>query len=124
MREQSEPGDELLTQDTYLAVEARRRVPAGLELGPFSYYPEWDDEQAAACHVLNRVGMRRLLQETGASLAAFSGYGLAVQCPEVIPLSDEAQAELRQIVNARYDLIKTIPQFGQAYTDLELLKLK
>lgn len=124
VREQSEPGDELLTQDTYLAVEARRRVPAGLELGPFSYYPEWDDEQAAACHVLNRVGMRRLLQETGASLAAFSGYGLAVQCPEVIPLSDEAQAELRQIVNARYDLIKTIPQFGQAYTDLELLKLK
>jgi hypothetical protein len=124
IREQSDPADLLLTQDAYLAVEAGRNVPLGLELGPFSYFPEWDDEKADACHVLNRAGMRRLLQETDAPLAAFSGYGLAVQCPEVSKLPDEDREALQELLMRRYEPLKTVASFGQAATDLEILGLR
>jgi hypothetical protein len=59
----------LLTQDTYLAVEAGRRVPAGFELGPFGYFPDLDDATAARCHVLNRAGMLQALRQTDAPVA-------------------------------------------------------
>jgi hypothetical protein len=114
----------LLTQDTYLAVEARRRVPAGLELGPFGYFPELDDAKAARCRVLNRAGLLRLLRQTDAPVAAFSGYALAIGAPSMKELSPEAQSELWQAVADRYDQIDTVPDFGQGATKLGIWTLR
>jgi hypothetical protein len=122
LREEVPAGGELLTQDTYLAVEARRRVPAGLEMGPFGYFPELDDATAQRCHVLNRAGLLRLLGKTDAPLAAFSGYALAIGAPSMRELSPEAQAELWQAVASRYDPVETIPDFGQGATKLGIWK--
>ncbi len=110
----------LLTQDTYLAVEAQRRVPAGFEMGPFGYFPELDDAKAARCHVLNRTGMLRALRQTDAPVAAFSGYALAIGAPAMRELSPAEQAELWQVVAGRYDRVEEIPDFGQGATRLGL----
>jgi hypothetical protein len=115
-------GDLMLTQDTYLAVETGARVPHGLELGPFSYFPEWDREHAEACHVLNRQMMTELLQACPAEIAAFSGYGLAIRLPEVTELAPEEQARLWALVRSGYEPFAEVPRFGQADTTLRILK--
>lgn len=118
-----EPGaHDVLTQDTYLAVEAGLHVPPGMEMGPFSYFPEFTDERAAALHVLNRSGLRKVLDEAAAPLAAFSDYGLCVACPEVSELSREEQLELRARLHQRYALVGVEPFFGQGGTTLRLYK--
>jgi len=111
----------LLTQDTYLAVEAGLRVPPGLEMGPFSYYPDWDREQAEACHVVNRDMMLDLIRSGSVPVAAFSDYGLAIRSPAVLPLSDTEQQELWDAVQASYRPIESVMEFGQASTQLRIL---
>ncbi len=118
------PSGLLLTQDTYLAVEAGLRVPAGMELGPFCYFPDMPREKAERLHVLNREMLRELLGTCEATIAAFSGYGLAIRCPEITQLPVDEQAELWTIVEAHYESTATIEDFGQADTVLRVLNLK
>lgn len=110
----------LLTQDAYLAVEADMDVPRGMEMGPFSYFPEMPRERAERLKVLNREMLRDLLASCSARVAAFSGYGLAIRCPEVMPLSNAEQQELRELLEQRYQLICEVPHFGQAHTPLRI----
>jgi hypothetical protein len=110
----------LLTQDTYLAVETGLNVPRGMELGPFCYYPEWSDERARRCHVLNRNGMDRLLRTTPAQVAAFSGYGLAIRSPEILPLADEEQTRLQTVLRERFHPVWKLADFGQGSTELTI----
>jgi hypothetical protein len=115
-------GDVLLTQDLYLAVEAGWRVPEGLELGPFSYFPDWSTGKAKACRVMNREMMLNLLASCEAPVAAFSGYSLAIRCPEVAPLGTEDEQALWLVVNQRYQHVARVEGFGQAGTTLEIMK--
>ncbi|MDP2989071.1 MAG: hypothetical protein Q8O57_00695, partial [Kiritimatiellota bacterium] len=70
IREATQPGDLLLTQDPYLAVETNLKLPPGLEMGQFSYFPALSDNQAARLHVFNRAGFEHLLRTTVSPLAA------------------------------------------------------
>lgn len=124
IRQETEAGAEILTQDPYLAVEANLRLPRGLEMGEFCYFPELSDEQAARLHVFNRGGFERLLRETAAPVAALSGYALAIQSPQVIPLTAEDQALFSSIIAERYEPKTNIACFGQAYTTLKIYRKK
>jgi hypothetical protein len=114
------PADLLLTQDLYLAVESGRHVPAGMELGPFCYFPALTDAQAEQYRVLNRTAMERLLRTCPAPVAAFSGYGFAIRAPAIAALAVDEQARLWAILEARYVETTTIAQFGQASTTLRI----
>ena len=114
----------LLTQDTYLAVEAGLSVPAGLELGPFSYFPEWTEARASACHVVNRAMLDRILRTSDATVAAFSGYGLAIKSPAIEELPFEEHDRLWRIVTERYSPFREMEYFGQAHTRLTILAMK
>ncbi len=117
----SAPSDLLLTQDLYLAVEAGLHVPAGMELGPFCYFPALTDQEAARCHVLNRAGLEAVLGNCPAAVAAFSDYGLAIRAPAVTMLPVDEQAHLWAILRTRYAETTRITQFGQASTTLRVL---
>jgi hypothetical protein len=110
----------LLTQDTYLAVEAGLDVPRGWEMGPFSYYPDLDDATAGRLHLVNRRMLRETLAAAPARVAAFSGYSLSIASPAVVPLTPAEQAELLAAVHAQYHAWREIPRFGQAGTTLRL----
>ncbi len=112
----------LLTQDTYLAVESGLKVPPGMELGPFCYFPDMDSSKARLCHVLNREMMREILESGACPVAAFSGYGLAIKCPEVARLSKDEQIGLWKILKKSYQPVLDIEDFGQADTTLRILK--
>ena len=124
IRKETKPGDLLLTQDPYLAVEANLKLPYGLEMGQFSYFPDFSDDQAERLHVFNRAGFERLLRTTEAPIAALSGYALAIQSPGVTPLTPEDQALFTKIVTDRYTPMTNVPCFGQAYTTLKIYRKK
>lgn len=121
VRELSQPGDLLLTQDPYLAVEAGLDVPRGMELGQFCYFPEWPRDKAENGCVLNREMMIELLEMVEAPVAAFSGYGLAIRSPQVSRLTEKESRELWRIVEERYAPRFEVEPFGQADTRLRVL---
>ena len=112
----------LLRQNTYLAVEAGMRVPDGLEMGPFSYFPELGDEDAQRFHVMNTRRLSELITSASCRVAAFSGYGLAVRAP----VMDEVPHAERQMffskVGKYYDRVQEVPGFGQNGTTLQIWK--
>ena len=93
-------------------------------MGQFSYFPALSDDRAASLHVFNRAGFEHLLRTTEAPLAALSGYALAIQSPEVMPLPPEDQALFTKIVTDRYTPMTNVPCFGQAYTTLKMYRKK
>lgn len=121
----AESGTALLTQDTYLALEAGLPVPHGLEMGPFSYYPDWTRERAERIGVMNREMMIELLStSTNTPIAALSGYSLSIRCPEVEEVSREDRMAFDGILQERFERVETVPGFGQAGTPLEIWRLK
>lgn len=113
----------LLTQDTYLAVEAGADVPKGMEMGPFSYYPGLSRADAEKLHLMNEEMLLELISEGTASIAAFSGYGLSIRSPEVSELTAEEQGRLRTALLRNYHPTASIPHFGQAHTTLNVFEL-
>ena len=121
----AEGGTQLLTQDTYLAVEAGLPVPHGLEMGPFSYYPDWERERAEHLGVMNRDMMLELLATgTNAPIAALSGYSLSIRSPEIEEVVREDQMAFDEILQTRFERVESVPGFGQAGTTLNLWRLK
>jgi hypothetical protein len=112
----------LLTQDVYLAVDAHRRVPAHMEMGPFCYYPEMPRERAEKLHLLNREMLMETLASVEAPLAAFSGYGLAIESPSIAAVDETDAALFRKQIELRYEHLESFAHFGQAHTTLEILR--
>jgi hypothetical protein len=124
LRERNPPDAVLLTQDTYVAVEAGLRVPEGMELGPFSYYPDWSDEKAEKLRVMNKTMLEQCIEQARCPFAAISGYGLTIRSPEVSELTLEERQNLQHELDRYYEAVRTVPHFGQAHTPLELFKRK
>lgn len=124
LREFCAPGEELLTQDTYLAVEAGLTVPRGLEMGPFAFYPAFSRARATALHVVNQEMLEEIIRATPAPLAALSGYSFTIRSPEVEELSASDQAHLLDVLRERYEEVDVIPDFGQGSTELRLFMRK
>lgn len=124
IKSMTRPGDILLTQDVYLAVETGLRLPRGMEMGQFCYFPFWSREKATACHVLNRDMMLDLLNTVEAPVASFSGYGLIIGSPAIVKLPKAEQDLLWKAVNERYALSEEFANFGQADTTLKIMRRK
>jgi len=112
----------LLTQDVYLAVEAGMRVPEGFEMGPFSYFPDLSDEDAARYHVMNKTRLTALLGSAPCSVAAFSGYGLAIRSPVMDAVPSEDVQLFLSVLGRNYERVQTVPDFGQQATTLEIFR--
>lgn len=120
----SPEGSTLLTQDTYLAVEANRQVPAGMEMGPFCYYPDLSRDRAEKLHLLNKEMLLEILEMSDAPLAAFSGYGLSVESPAVVEVNEADATLFAEALERHYFWSDSIPHFGQAHTTLDIYQRK
>ena len=112
----------LLTQDVYLAVEAGMKVPEGLEMGPFGYFPALSDEGAAKFKVLNKRGLLTLLEHAPCEVAAVSGYGFAIRAPVMDRVSDDDAQIFWSALTRNYDRIEEVADFGQHSTTLQIFK--
>ena len=106
-------GKTLLTQDLYLAIETGRKVPTGLEMGPFA--------------MLTDEEWKKLLTETApasCTVAALSGYAFAIEPPVCTERSIEKQMEYWTLLKRNYGLVDREETFGQNATTLLILKRK
>ena len=115
-------GDMLLTQDTYLAVEMGRRVPPGMEMGPFSYFPSLSTEEASAMHVLNGELMERTIASAPCRLAAVSGYGFAIEAPKGSKTPEEMRQRYVDALLRKYRRTGAEHNFGQNHTTLQIFE--
>ena len=122
IRRLAEKDGVLLTQDIYLAVETGMHVPKGLEMGPFSYFPALSDADATRFHVMNRSRLSALLASAPCSVAAFSGYGLAIRSPVMDEVPQEDVQLFLGLLGKNYDRVQEVPDFGQHCTTLEIMK--
>lgn len=100
-------GKELLTQDLYLAIETNRKVPQGLEMGPFA--------------ILSDEEWVRLLESAPCRIAACSGYTFAVNPPVCDERPLKQQIKYWNILSSRYYRVFKNNSFGQSSTPLEIL---
>ena len=103
-------GKDIFTQDLYLAIETGRDVPEGLEMGPFS--------------MLSDAEWRRLIESAPCNVAAFSGYGFAIDPPECKERPVEKQMEYWKLLKKNYSLVGKEDVFGQNATTLMILQKK
>lgn len=116
-------GAAILTQDAYLAVEAGRDVPHGFEMGPFGYFAALGTDEARKFNVLNHDLALEAIKSGKFPAAALSGYSFAMSAPELAK-DDSTRAEMEREVSRHYDLVKTVPDFGQEHTTLTIWALK
>ena len=120
-------GTMLLTQDLYLAIETRRKVPEGLEMGPFSYWPNRSDLKTkafAGAKVLDDAAMEALVASAPCAVAALSGYTFAIAAPVCDETPIDRQIALWSAVKRNYALKFKEERFGQNATTLLVLKRK
>ena len=123
--EQLDPGGKMLfTQDLYLAVEMERKVPEGLEMGPFSYFPAMSTAEAEALHVMNGERMERLIESAPCALAACSGYGFAIEVPKGTQTPIETQRKFGDLLLRKYRYRGHVKKFGQNHTMLQYFTRK
>ena len=103
-------GGDILTQDLYLAIETGRKVPKGLEMGPFA--------------MLNDAEWRTLLHSAPCAIAALSGYSFAIMPPACTERPVNEQLEYWSILKRSYQLVFREESFGQNQTTLLVLKKK
>lgn len=103
-------GKTLLTQDLYLAIETGRKVPEGLEMGPFS---QLSDEEWLG-----------LLSSAPCEIAALSGYSFCINPPVCDERPIEKQMACWTALKPNYELVYQDEAFGQNATSLLILKKK
>lgn len=105
-------GTRLLTQDLYLAVETNRKVPKGLEMGPFA--------------MLTDAEWRALLRDAPKAypVAALSGYAFAIDPPVCKERAFSQQLDYWKILKESYVPVSQEESFGQNATPLLILKRK
>lgn len=100
-------GKTLFTQDLYLAIETNRRVPKGLEMGPFA--------------ILSDTDWRELLATVDCPVAALSGYTFAIEPPVCNERPVDQQLAYWNLLKANYRLVVREEAFGQNATPLLIL---
>ena len=106
-------GRTIFTQDLYLAIETNRKVPKGLEMGPFAMLT--DDE------------WKTLLTETApqeCAVAALSGYSFAIRPPKCDERPVAQQLDYWTSLKKNFELVGREEAFGQNATPLLILKRK
>lgn len=103
-------GKDIFTQDLYLAIETGRKVPKGLEMGPFA--------------MLSDREWRQLLSASTCRVAALSGYAFAIRPPLCDERPVEQQLEYWSLLKRHYKLVMREENFGQNHTTLLVLERK
>lgn len=103
-------GKELFTQDLYLAVETGRKVPKGLEMGPFAQ--------------LSDAEWKNLVDTVECPVAALSGYTFAIEPPVCNERPMDRQLEYWSRLKRRYEMVRSEGCFGQNSTTLLILRKK
>ncbi len=108
--------DSIFTMHAFIAIQSRRNLLPGLEMGVFSYYPEWNTEAANRYGVINDDIARAYLssERAAAVLLTPEDFRRNSTLKTLDPQERQENAEqMLQLIKSHYDLALTVPSFGQ-----------
>jgi hypothetical protein len=122
------PGEgTVLTMRTVVAVEAHRRVPPGLEMGIFSYFPDETADESARFHRANDANLHAMVQSgaydaivIGEMDLAMNGYMIPVRGDDRVV----KRRKLLELIRSRYQLTARVEKFGQWHENMDLYVLR
>jgi hypothetical protein len=117
----------LVTLDTVLAVESRRRVPPGWEMSIFSYFPNRSEADGERLGILTPGRVAASLRDPSVGAVALSDHALGILVENNLsgfrPGTTLSEAELHAALPAlaRYRLDRVFAHFGQFGENLYVL---
>ncbi|HSN76209.1 MAG TPA: glycosyltransferase family 39 protein [Anaerolineae bacterium] len=111
LRNLAPDGQQVLTFNLHLALEAGLDVPDGFEMSIFSYRPTWSDEQALRYRVINNAGLLAALEQ-GADAVALTRFDQDLLYGERDTLFDA--------LYRNYRLASVVPGFGPLGDELQI----
>ncbi|MFP3953822.1 MAG: ArnT family glycosyltransferase [Candidatus Acetothermia bacterium] len=110
--ENTSPDDPVFTTHTYLAIEANRDVLDGMEMGIFSFYPNWTTPRARRYKVVNLFLLRQYIENQAGKLLIltdrdFTLSGIYEQT------GTEVRRTLLQPLESNYEQVFKMENFGQ-----------
>ena len=111
LQETTPAGSQLLTFNSYLALEAKRKIPPGLEMSIFSYRPTWTTQQARRYKVVNNELLLEIMRGD-VSAAVFSEFDLNLLYGE--------RNLLLETLYQNFRWAKTVPGLGPLRDDLRI----
>jgi len=120
VQQHTQPTDEIFTFQTYLAVEAQRRVCPGLEMAAFSYYGpkslsgrHLSTAECHRLHVVNDAIVRDWFARRRPALVVLSEGDVTLLGGTTEGDQVQARGEILPLLLAGYRLVKVFPRVGQ-----------
>ncbi|MCH8748865.1 hypothetical protein IH781_03915 [Patescibacteria group bacterium] len=107
--------DLIFTPETYLAVEAERRVVPGTELGRFFYFPEWSPDVVRIMGVLNEPMFNDIITSRQAQIIVINTAFFWRQVPDQ---AEEREKLLSWIESSGYQRVDLLHDFLPAVESL------
>lgn len=108
--------DSIFTMHSFIAIQSRRNLLPGLEMGVFSYYPEWDKETAERYSVIDDDIAREYISDERAAaiLVTPEDFRRNSTLKTLDPRSRRENAtQMLELIRSHYDLALRVPAFGQ-----------
>jgi len=125
------PEAQIVTFDTYIAVEANRRVAHGLEMNTFSLFPHLTDEKAQELGVINDNLFAEALRDERTGCVLLTDFDLRLLTEHrwylkkvERPLTEEEILTKLPALRERWKLDRVIPHFGQWHDNLYIFRRK
>ena len=125
------PEAQIVTLDTYIAVEANRHVAHGLEMNTFSLFPHLTDEKAREFGVMNDHLFAEALRDEKTGCVLLTDFDLRILTEHrwylkkvERPLVKEEILAKLPALRGRWRLDRTIPDFGQWHDNLYIFRRK
>jgi len=115
IRSIARPGDRIITCHHEIAVESNLTVLSGYEMAEFSYSPGMSDAQAQKLNMVYPKRIRQDIEEQNADIICLSPR-------DIILLGRGYLRELEQGLMRNYNIVAMVPQYGQFFQDLYIMK--
>jgi hypothetical protein len=115
------PGDEILTFNNSVAVEAGRNVLPGDEMNVLTYDPAWPRERCETFHVLNVDMLEEAIKTSRLRAILLTRYSFIGNFPTFYnPGETGARPRIMAAIEQHYHRINTFPGFGYMGEDADL----
>jgi hypothetical protein len=122
-------GEQIVTFNTYLAVEAGRRVAPGFEPSWFSFYPALTTGEARSRGVVNLDLVREAVRDPRTACVLLTDFDVrllaqagGLDLPPWRPLNERQIVRVLEELDRRFTLVETVAEFGQWEDNLYILK--
>ncbi len=112
VKEHTSSDDSLFTPHTYLALEAQREVLEGMEMGIFSFYPDWSRPRAKRYQVVNLDIIKEYIRSRKASALIITDLDF-IHSGIYEPTDSEIRKRIMELIESNYKQVFSMDNFGQ-----------